>query len=68
MCSVKNNSWASSIAERREALGWSRYRLAKRTGVRAETIARLEDGTHQPMPLTREAIERALATGEQERA
>ena len=58
--------WAKEVAERRERLGWSRWRLAKEAGVTKETVASIEAGNHSRRPHrgTRELIEQALANGE----
>jgi hypothetical protein len=67
--------WAAELTRRREALGWSRYRLAQEasavTGraIRTETVVRAEKCAYRTTPHreTREALEQALAAGELER-
>jgi ribosome-binding protein aMBF1 (putative translation factor) len=48
------------IAERREALGRSRYWLAKRAGIKWETLRDIEVGARKPNSKTAAKIERAL--------
>lgn len=57
-------SIARNILRRRRALGWSQAELAKRAGVRPETLNRLEKARHAPTVTTVERLERALAKGE----
>ena len=52
---------ARQIADRRHSAGLSQAELAKRAGVRQETISRLESGKHAPTVRTIEKIDRALA-------
>lgn len=56
------------VKERREALGWSKERLAAKANVSLRTIVNVEAGTRVPLPITQESIERALAQGEREQA
>jgi DNA-binding XRE family transcriptional regulator len=53
-------SLANKMAARRKAAGLTQQQLAKRAGVRAETISRLESALHMPGPRTFEKLERAL--------
>ena len=55
---------ARSLIRRRRALGWSQAELARRAGVRNETVNRLERGKHIPTLPTVSKIERALESGE----
>lgn len=55
---------ARSLIRRRRALGWSQAELARRAGVRLETVNRLERGKHAPSLATVTKIERALMRGE----
>jgi transcriptional regulator with XRE-family HTH domain len=60
----------AELAARREALGWSRQALADRSGVRMETIWRIEEGRHGergPNPATVGALDAALAREERKR-
>jgi len=40
--------FAATLASLREAKGWSKYRLAKLSGVSAQHLLRLERGDQQP--------------------
>ena len=51
---------ARDIIQSRRALGWSQAELARRSGVRVETIDRLERGTQSPNVATVEKLDRAL--------
>jgi len=53
-------SIARDIIRERKALGLTQEQLAKQSGVRQETICRLETGLHSPTVRTVEKIERAL--------
>ncbi len=53
-------SIARSIVEERRAAGLTQEELAKRTGLRQETICRLESGKHSPTVRTVAKIERVL--------
>jgi ribosome-binding protein aMBF1 (putative translation factor) len=53
-------SVARDIIRERKALGLTQEQLAKLSGVRQETICRLETGLHSPTVRTVEKIERAL--------
>ena len=53
-------SIARDIIRERRALGLTQEELAKLSGVRQETICRLETGLHSPTVRTVEKIERAL--------
>ncbi len=51
---------ARDIMRERKALGLTQEQLSKLSGVRQETICRLEKGLHSPTVRTVEKIERAL--------
>lgn len=53
-------SIARDIIRERKALGLTQEQLAKLSGVRQETICRLEKGLHSPTVRTVERIDRAL--------
>lgn len=55
---------ARDIIQARRALGWSQAELARRSGVRVETIDRLERGTHSPNVASVDKLDRALKTQE----
>lgn len=55
-------SIAREIVTRRLAVGWTQEELARRAGVRVETISRLESAKHHPQKATIEKIEAALST------
>ena len=57
-------SLARSFILRREALGWSQAELARRAGVRAETICRLETGKVTPALGTVDKLDSALQAAE----
>lgn len=48
------------LIEQRRALGWSQAELARRAGVRTETVNRLEQGKHTPSLSTVDKLQRAL--------
>ncbi|HQU41690.1 MAG: hypothetical protein B7Z73_02105 [Planctomycetia bacterium 21-64-5] len=48
----------------RRALGWSQIELARRAGVRVETLSRLEHGKHSASAATVDKLQRALDAGE----
>ena len=54
-------SLTRSLIVRRLQAGWTQEELAKRAGVRVETISRLESGKHHPQAATIEQIEAAFA-------
>lgn len=54
-------SIARSILRERRAAGLTQIELARRAGIRAETLNRIENGKHVPSVATIEKIERALA-------
>jgi len=56
-------SIARNLIARRLALGWSQAELAKRAGVRVETVNRIERLRHSPSIRTVDKIDRALARG-----
>ena len=53
-------SLARNILRARRRLGWSQAELARRAGIRAETLNRIEHGKHSPSVPTIEKIDRAL--------
>ena len=53
-------SIARDVLRERTALGLTQEQLAKLSGVREETLSRLESGKHSPTVRTVEKIERAL--------
>jgi DNA-binding XRE family transcriptional regulator len=55
---------ARKIIRRRRAAGLSQAELAKRAGVRAETLSRLEHAKHSPNVATVDKIVRALEQAE----
>jgi DNA-binding XRE family transcriptional regulator len=57
-------SIARSIIRDRRRLGLSQAELARRAGVRPETLNRIERGTHAPSVATVEKLDRALAEAE----
>jgi DNA-binding XRE family transcriptional regulator len=61
---------AHKIIRRRRAAGLTQSDLAKRSGVRVETISRLEHGKHSPNVATVDKLVRALdrAEGKRNRA
>lgn len=50
----------SAIRVRREALGLTKRELARRTQLNEKTIQRIEAGKRFPLPVTLDAIARAL--------
>jgi transcriptional regulator with XRE-family HTH domain len=52
--------YARRLIEEREAAGLSQSELARRSGVRPETINRLEKGRHSPDTATLTKISKAL--------
>jgi DNA-binding XRE family transcriptional regulator len=57
-------SLARKIILRREALGWTQAELARRSGVRVETLCRVETGKVTPALGTVDKLDRALRAGE----
>jgi len=57
-------SIARTIIRRRREAGLSQQELARRAGVRQETVCRLESGKHSSTVRTLERIEKALAVAE----
>ncbi len=53
---------ARSLIRRRRAAGLTQAELAKRAGIRPETLNRLEQGKHAPNIATVEKIERVLGS------
>jgi ribosome-binding protein aMBF1 (putative translation factor) len=56
-------SLARKIILHRESLGWSQAELARRSGVRVETLCRIETGKVTPALGTVDKLERALQSG-----
>jgi DNA-binding XRE family transcriptional regulator len=59
---------ARKIMRRRRAAGFTQVELAKRAGIRPETLNRIEQGKHSPSVATVEKIDRALKAAEAEQA
>jgi DNA-binding XRE family transcriptional regulator len=57
---------ARKIIRRRRALGLSQVELARRAGIRAETLNRLEQGKHSPSIATVDKLDRAFNRAERE--
>jgi len=57
-------SIARSFILRRESLGWSQAELSRRSGVRVETLCRLETGKVTPALATVNKLDRALSDAE----
>ena len=55
---------ARKLIRARRALGWSQAELARRAGVRVETLNRLEHGKHAPHVATVDKLQKALDAGE----
>ena len=55
---------ARDIIRSRRTLGWSQAELARRAGVRAETLNRIEQGKHSASISTIDKLDRALKAGE----
>jgi len=51
---------ARQIIRRRQAAGWTQAELARRAGVRQETVSRIESGKHTPNVSTVDRLDRAL--------
>jgi len=51
---------ARDLVTRRIAAGWTQKELAKRAGVRLETVSRLEGGKHAPTRETMTRLDNAL--------
>jgi DNA-binding XRE family transcriptional regulator len=54
---------AQQIAGRRAAAGWTQAELARRAGVRQETVSRIESGKNAPNVATVDKLDRALQQG-----
>ena len=61
-------SIARSIIRHRRRAGLTQVELARRAGIRPETLNRIEQGKHSPSVSTVEKIERALKEAETEEA
>lgn len=57
-------SLARKLILRREALGWTQAELARRSGVRVETLCRIERAAVTPSLGSVEKLDRALRAGE----
>ena len=55
---------AQKIIRRRRMLGLTQTELARRAGIRPETLNRLEQGKHSPTVATVEKLDRALSAAE----
>lgn len=55
---------ARRLIRARRALGWSQVELARRAGVRVETLSRLEQGKHSASATTLEKVNLALEARE----
>ena len=53
---------ARHIIRRRKALGWTPADLARRAGLRPETLSRLETGKHAPNVATVDKLDKALGS------
>ncbi len=59
---------ARKLIRARRALGWSQAELARQSGVRVETLNRLEHGKHAAHVATVDKLQRALEAGEAQAA
>lgn len=59
---------ARDIVRDRERVGWSQAELARRAGIRIETLNRIETGKHTPSVPTIEKIDAALRAAKKLRA
>jgi ribosome-binding protein aMBF1 (putative translation factor) len=55
---------ARDLIRSRRALGWSQAELARRAGVRPETLNRIEQGKHSASVATIDKLDKALKAGE----
>ncbi|HEX7447069.1 MAG TPA: helix-turn-helix transcriptional regulator [Pirellulales bacterium] len=55
---------ARDLLRSRRALGWSQVELARRAGVRPETLNRIEQGKHSASVATIDKLDKALKAGE----
>ena len=51
-----------AIAQARQALGWTRYRLSKESGVQRKHLQMIEDGKTEPTIKTLRKLTAALGT------
>ena len=58
---------ARDIVHDRERIGWSQAELARRAGIRVETLNRIETGKHAPSVATIQKIDAALQAASQRR-
>jgi DNA-binding XRE family transcriptional regulator len=56
---------ARDIVRDREQVGWSQAELARRAGIRVETLCRIETGKNTPSVATIEKIDGAFRAGSQ---
>jgi DNA-binding XRE family transcriptional regulator len=61
-------SLARKFVRRRQAAGLTQVELARRAGIRPETLNRLEQGRHTPTVATVDKLDRALAEAEAQQA
>jgi DNA-binding XRE family transcriptional regulator len=61
-------SIARSILRHRRRVGLTQVELARRAGIRPETLNRIEQGKHSPTVATVGKLDRALAAAEREEA
>jgi ribosome-binding protein aMBF1 (putative translation factor) len=61
-------SLAAKMVRRRESAGLTQAELARRAGVRQETISRLENSQHMPSPRTFDKLDRILSEAEASRS
>lgn len=59
---------ARDIIRSRRALGWSQAELARRAGIRAETLNRIEQAKRSPSLSTFDKVHRALEAGQAAKA
>lgn len=59
---------ADGIARQRKALGLTQAELARRAGLRQETLSRIEQGKHAPSVPTVDKIDQALRDAERDQA
>jgi ribosome-binding protein aMBF1 (putative translation factor) len=56
------------IAADRQRAGWSQAELARRAGIRVETLSRIENGKHTPSVSTVQKLDAAIQTGTKRKA
>ena len=60
MSSTDLSGLRERIRDLREGLGWSQRELARRSGLSASTVRRIEDGTLDPLIATLDRVAKAL--------